>query len=180
MYLSNHEERPSFDRLRTSGTPIPLSLRSRHLRDAAHAGVAGIQVVLLVHRPVAGLDELPVADAHAVSDGAEHVAVPIQFQKLAVLTAGHPWLSVRIEIQRAHEIPHLHRLEKLALSRIDDDAVFLAVADPDVAIGRIDGESVRRAELPLPYFVAIPLVDELAVLVETNDPRRPEVVGRII
>src|SRR5262249_17998236 len=127
-----------------------------------------------------GLDELSGADPHAVADGADHGAVPIELQELAVLTAGHPRLTVRVEVERAHEISHLHRLEELAVTRINDDAVFLAVAHPDVAVGRIDGEAMRRAELPLPHLIAVPLIDELAVLVETHDPRGAKVVGRVV
>jgi hypothetical protein len=39
---------------------------------------------------------------------------------------------------------------------------------------------VARAELPLAHFVAIPLIDESAVLVEVNDPSGAEIVGRIV
>ena len=106
------------------------------------------------------------------------VAIPVELQELAVLAARHPRLAVRVEIQRAHQISHLHRLEELAVAGIDDDPILLAVADPDIAVVGIDGEPVGRAEFSLPDLVAVPLIDELAVLVEVDDPRRADVVGR--
>src|SRR6185369_14764318 len=106
--------------------PSVRSFRRNHLGDTAHAGVARVQVVLLVHHPIAGFDELTVSDTHAVADCAEHPSIPIQLQELAVLTARHPRLAVRVEVQGTYEIPHLHRLEKLAVARVDDDPVFLA------------------------------------------------------
>ena len=39
---------------------------------------------------------------------------------------------------------------------------------------------MRRAELSLSHLVAVPLIDELAVLVEVNDPRGADVVGRVV
>src|SRR5262245_5427778 len=100
--------------IRSTRDPTRLPLRRNHLRHPAHAGIARIEVVLLVHHPITGFDELPGADAHAVADGSENLAVTIHFQELAVLAARHPWLAVGVEIQRAHEISHLHRLEELA------------------------------------------------------------------
>src|SRR5439155_23077418 len=105
-----------------------------------------------------------------VTDRTEHPAIPIQLQELAILTARHPWLAVRVEIEGAHEVSHLHRFEEGAVSRIDDDPVFLAVADPDIAVCRIDGEPVGRAELSLSHLVAVPLIDECAALIEVDDP----------
>src|SRR5438552_5330051 len=93
-----------------------------HFRDPANAGVACIQVVLLVHDPVAGFDELAGPYTHSVTDRAEHFSVPVQLQELAILAARHPWLAVRIKIKGAHEVSHLHRLEELAVAGIDDDA----------------------------------------------------------
>src|SRR5262245_28635284 len=107
-------------------------LRRDHLGHTADAGIARIQVVLLVHDPVTGFDELTRTDAHAVADRTEHFPGAIQLQELPVLPRCHPRLAVRIEVERAHQIPHLHRLEEPAVTRVDDDAVFLAVADPDV------------------------------------------------
>ena len=151
-----------------------------HFRDAAHAGVAGIQVVLLVKYPIAGFDELAGSDAHAVADRAEHFAVAIQLQELAILTARHPWVALRIELERANEISHLHRLEEFAVAGVDDDSILLAVADPDVAVCGIDGESMNRIEFSLADTVAIPLVDEFAVLIQMDDARRADIVGRIV
>ena len=68
----------------------------------------------------------------------------------------------------------------LPSARIDDDPIFFAVADPDVAVVGIDGEAVCRAEFSLSHLVAEPLIDEPAVLVEMNDPRRADVVGGIV
>src|SRR5262245_31894177 len=118
----------------TQDTSSLLSLRRDHLGDAPDARVPGVEIVLLVHDPIAGFDELPGPDTHAVADRTEHPSIPIQLQELTILTAGHPRLAVRVEIQRAHEVSHLHRLEQRAVAGVDDDPVFLAIADPDVAI----------------------------------------------
>ena len=87
---------------------------------------------------------------------------------------------MRVKIEGAHEVSHLHRFEEPAVSRIDDDPIFLAVADPDVAVCGIDGESVGRAEFSLSHFVPVPLVDEFAVPIEVDDSCGAEIVGRII
>ena len=79
----------------------------------------------------------------------------IELQELAILPARHPWLAVRVEVERADEVSHLHRLEELPVARIDDDPILLAVADPDVAVGGIDGEAMSRAELSLSHLVAV-------------------------
>src|SRR3989442_5699448 len=101
-----------------------LPFRSNHFRDPANARVASIMAVLLAHGPVAGFDELAGSYTHSVSDRTEYLAIPIQLQELAILTARHPWLAVRVEIEGAHEVSHLHRFEELAVARIDDDTVF--------------------------------------------------------
>src|SRR5687768_4304941 len=157
-----------------------LPRRRHHLRHPPDARVARIQVVLLVHGPVAGLDELAVADAHAVPDCADDVAVPGHLQELPVLAARHPRIAFRVEVQRAHQVSHLHRLQEFTVSRIDDDAVILAVTDPDVAVRGIDCEPVCRVELAWSDFVAEPLILELAVLVEMDNPRSADVVRRIL
>src|ERR1700737_5430453 len=115
--------------LKFSGTDrISLFVGRNHFRDPAHARVACIQVVLLVHDPVAGLDELPRPYTHSVTDRAEYLTIPIQLQELAILPARHPWLAVRVKIEGANEVSHLHRFDKLPAAAIDDDTIFLAVA----------------------------------------------------
>ncbi len=52
---------------------------------------------------------------HAVSDRTEYLAVSIQLQELTVLPRRHPRIAVRVEVQRAHQVPHLHRLEERAV-----------------------------------------------------------------
>src|SRR6185436_1830242 len=96
-----------------------------HFRDPADARITCIKVVLLVHDPVAGFDELAGPDTHAVSDRTEHLSIPIQLQELAILAARHPWLPMRVEIEGAHQVSHGHRLEELAVAGIDDDPIFL-------------------------------------------------------
>jgi hypothetical protein len=59
----------------------------------------------------------PLADPHAVADRSEDLAGAIELQELAVLSARHPRLAVRVEIQGAHEISHLHRPEKPAVAQ---------------------------------------------------------------
>src|SRR5580704_6372205 len=154
--------------------------RGNHLRHPANAGVACIKVVLLVHDPVAGFDELADADTHSVPDRTEYSAIAVQLQELAILSARHPWLAVRVKVEGAHEVSHLHGFEEPAVARIDDDTVFLAVADPDLTVCGINGEPMDRAEFPWSDLIPVPLIDEGAVLVEVYDPRCPDVVGRII
>src|SRR5258705_394076 len=86
----------------------------------------------------------------------------------AVNFPGHPRFAVRVEIQRAHQVSRLHRLHERAVRGVHHDAIFLAVADPDVAGSWIDREPVYRAEFSLADFVAVPLRDELAVLVDAD------------
>src|SRR5580693_6300139 len=97
--------------------------RRNHLRDPANARIACIEVVLLVHDPVAGFDELAGADTHSVADRNEYPPVAVQLQELAILSARHPWLAVRVKIEGTDEVSHLHGLEELALAGIDDDPV---------------------------------------------------------
>src|SRR5258708_38018210 len=151
---------------RADSPGVSSRLRRHHLGEAAHARVAPIPVVLPVHAPVAGFDELTGPDPHAVANRTEDRAIPAQPQELAILTAGHPWLAVPVKVESTHEVSHLHRLEEPAVARIDDDAIFLPVADPDIAVGRIDGEPMGRTDFSLSHFVAVPFIDECAVLIE--------------
>jgi hypothetical protein len=151
--------------------------RGNHLRDPANARVARIEVVLLVHDPVAGFDELAGADTHSVTDRTEYFSIAVQLQELAILSARHPWLAVRVKIEGADEVSHLHGLDEPAVARIDDDTVFLAVANPDIAVAGINGEPMDRAEFPLSDLVAVPLIDEPAVPIEVDDPRGTDIVG---
>src|SRR5215510_297962 len=117
--------------------PLVVSARLRflwcnQLGDTADARIARVQIVLFVHHPVARLDELSGADAHAVANRPEYFSVSIELQELTILSARHPTLTVRVEIERAHEISHLHRSQELPVARIDHDSVFLAIADPDI------------------------------------------------
>src|SRR5439155_1206098 len=114
---------------KVTGRSSTSLLRRNHFGDAANARVACIQVVLLVHGPVAGFDELTGPYTHSVADRTEYLAIPIQLQELSILTARHPWLAARVKIEGANEVSHLHRFEELAVSRIDDDTIFLPVAD---------------------------------------------------
>src|ERR1700674_1527883 len=68
-----------------------LSLsRRNHLRDPANARVACIQVALRIHDHVVGFDKLALPSAGSVTHRAEHVAVPVQLEDLAVLTGRQP------------------------------------------------------------------------------------------
>src|SRR2546427_257263 len=82
-------------------------------------------------------------------------------------------------MEGANEVSHLHRSEELAVATIDDDTVLLAVADPDIAVCGINGEPMNRIEFSLSDTVAIPLIDEFAGLIEMDDARGANVVGRI-
>src|SRR2546425_3385821 len=135
-----------------------------HFRDAADTGVACIEIVLLVKNPVAGFDELSGSDPHSVTDRSEHLASQVQLQELAILTARHPWIAVRVKMEGANEVSRLHRFKELAIAAIDDDAILLAVADPDIAVRRINGEPMDRVEFSLSDTVSVPLIDEFAGL----------------
>jgi hypothetical protein len=154
--------------------------RGNHLRDPANARVACIKVVLLVHDPVAGFDELAGADTHSVTDRTEYFSIAVELQELAILSARHPGLAVRVKVEGADEVSHLHGFEELAVARIDDDTVFLAVADPDITVSGINREPMDGAEFPWSDLIPVPLIDEGAVPVEVYDPRSPDIVGRII
>src|SRR3569833_4028714 len=98
---------------------------------AADRGVTGDQIVALGEHPVACLDELAGADAHAVTYRADHLAVARQLEELAILARGHPRITLMVEVQGADQILHRHGADELAIPGIDDDAVLLAVEDPD-------------------------------------------------
>ena len=66
----------------------------------------------------------------------------------------------------------------MPLRVVDDEAIFLAIGDVHVAVVGIDGDAVDHAEVALAGMVAEPLIDELAVLVEVQDARGADVVGR--
>ncbi len=61
---------------------------------------------------------------------------------------------------------------------IHDETVFLSIADIHVAVVGIHGDAVDHAEVALPRMIAEPLIDELAVLVEMQDPRGADAVRR--
>ena len=52
-------------------------LGRNHFRDSANAGVACIQVVLLVHDPVAGFGELAGTYTHSVTNRTDYFAIPV-------------------------------------------------------------------------------------------------------
>jgi hypothetical protein len=39
----------------------------------------------------------------------------------------------------ADQVSHVHRLEELAITTIDDDSILLAIADPDIAVCGVNG-----------------------------------------
>src|SRR5689334_22651345 len=128
---------------RSVSSRITLSLlRCKHPGNPPDARVTSIQVVLFVENPVARFDKLSQANAHAIADGTDNPAVPVQFQELAVLTAGHPGVATRVELKCANKISHLHRPEELSVAAVNDDAVLLTIADPDVTIRRIHSKAV--------------------------------------
>src|SRR4029079_4885347 len=113
-----------------------------HDGDTADAGVAGIEIALAVEHEVAGFRKMAGADAHAVADGAHHLAGPVQLEELAVLAAAHPGIALGIEMDGADQVAHLQGAQELAVAAIDHDAILLAVADPDIAIAGIDGQAM--------------------------------------
>src|SRR4030095_6378553 len=88
-------------------------------------------------------------------------------------------IPLRIEIDRTRQVFHLNRLHERAARRVDDEAILFTIADPDVAVGRIDGEAMDHADLSLPDAVAVPLIDDPAGLIEVDDARRADGVRRI-
>src|SRR5262249_54929920 len=124
------------------------------------------------------LDELPLTPAWAVADGAKEVPVPVDFEDLPVLARRQPGLTARIDVEPAGEIPHLNRPDEPAFCVVDDETVFLAVADVDLAVRRVDRDRVNHAEVALARVVPEPLVDELAVPVQVNHARGADPVRR--
>src|ERR1700733_6551260 len=81
VWAASVRARPASSSFFIEGSPREsrsLLHRRNHLRDPAHARVACIQVIVLVHDPVAGLDELTRPDAHSVADRTEYRAIPVQ------------------------------------------------------------------------------------------------------
>src|SRR5262245_19400255 len=153
-------------------------LRRDHLRDPADAGVARVEIPLRIHCHVAGFDELSFPSPGSVADRPEDVAVPVDLEDLPVLSGRQPELSVRADVERALQVSHLDRLDELSVRVVDEEPVFLAIADVDVAVGGIDRDAMDHAEVSLAGVVAEPLVDEFAVLVEVQNPRGAALVRR--
>ena len=142
-----------------------------HFGDPANARVACVQVALLVPGQVVGFDELALAGARSVAHGSEDVAILINLQELAILTARHPEIALRVEIDGARQVSHLNRPDEFAVCRIDDEAIFLPVTYPHIAILGIHGDAMGHAEFSLSDAVAVPLLDEPAALIEVDDTR---------
>src|SRR5579863_9075318 len=85
-----------------------------------------------------------------------------------------------VKMQRANEVPHLNASEEMAVCRVDNDPEVLAVADPNVAVCGINRRAVRAVEFTRSAIVAIPLIDEVAVLIEVNDACEADLIGGII
>src|SRR5262249_53608975 len=124
--------------------------------------------------------ELSWSDSHSITDRTNDFAVAVQFEELSILTARHPWIAVRVELKRANEVSHLHRLQKFSIAAVHDDSILLAIPNPYVAVRRVNRESVHRIELSLSHTVAIPLTNELPGLIEMDDARRAKVIGGIV
>src|SRR3984893_8365387 len=84
---------------------------------------------------------------------------------------------MRIKIEGANEVSHLNRFDELAVCVIDDDAIFLPVANPHVAVLGIHCRSVGLGEFSLSDIVAVPLIYEFAVLIEVYYARGAYIVG---
>ena len=76
-----------------------------------------------------------------------------------------------------HKISHLQGLKKLARAVVDDDAIFLAVANPDVAVRRIDGQPCDELNLPCPTSLPNHWLMNLPFL-SIDNARSAEVVCR--
>src|SRR5205085_7458625 len=90
-----------------------------------------------------------------------------------------PEIVLLVEVKRADQVSELHGPEELAVAGIDNDAIFLTVADIDIAGFGIDGKTMGHGELALADRIAEPLVDELAILVQVQDARGAVIVGGI-
>src|SRR6185437_6184425 len=104
--------------------------------------------------------------------------VPVDLEDLTVLPGRQPELPARIDVEPARQIPHLDRPAELALRAVDDEPVLFAVAEIDVAVGRIDRNGVNHAEVALARVIAEPLVDELPVPVEMEHARGADAIRR--
>src|SRR5579862_6965137 len=85
-----------------------------------------------------------------------------------------------VKMQRANEVPHLDGPDKMAVCGIDDDPKVLAVADPNVAGYRIHRRPMGAVEFPRSAIVTIPLIDEIAILIEVQYARDADLVGGIV
>jgi hypothetical protein len=115
-----------------------------HLRHAPHARITRVQIIVFVKNPITGFDELSRSDTHPVTNSSDNSSIPVQFQELAILSACHPRVAVRIEMERANEISHLHRSEELPIAAVDDNPILFPVADPDIAVCRINRQPMDR------------------------------------
>src|SRR6185437_11672637 len=122
-----------------------------------------------IESPVTGFGELAAADTHALADRAQHFAVAVQLQELAVLARRHPGIALVVEIEGADQILHLQSLHEAPVGGIDDNAILLAIADPDIAILWIDRQAMGGIELALADFIAEPLADKFSVLGQMKD-----------
>ena len=85
-----------------------------------------------------------------------------------------------VEIQGADQVAHLKRPEVVAVRGIDGDPVVFPVADPDIARHRVHRRAMGIVEFRRALGIAIPLVDEVGVFVEVQNPRHADDIGRII
>ena len=98
---------------------------------------------------------------------------------LTVLAAGVPRLALCIELDGADKIGGLDRFNELAIRRQDDDAIVFPVANPQVARLGIHCKPMSRIKLPRAMIISKILVFKIPVLVEMQNSRITQIVGRI-
>src|SRR6185312_15493284 len=153
-----------------SSCPVLLVLRRDPLDDARLRRRTSDHIAFAVPADVAGLTDLTVAIARTIADDAQDLAVAVQMKELAVQAGADPRITgLGVEGDVADQVAHLERLFELAGVGVDDDPILFTVADPQIAIRRVDRDVMGHPEVTGAHHVAVDLADELAVLVQADD-----------
>jgi len=94
-------------------SPACRSFRILIVKYALHHACIEQQAFDFLALKSAGFGKLAFSLTRSVPDRTEHLAVPVYFEDLAILTGGHPELVMRVHIEGANEISHLNCLMNL-------------------------------------------------------------------
>jgi hypothetical protein len=140
-------------RLRRSGKTLGLGWRRREhvvrrcpFGNPRHHGIARINVPLRIHGQLAGLAPIALASARPGSQRADYVGVPVHLHKLTIQAGSRPHVAKAVKVDGANQVLHLNRPDKLPVRGVLNNAVLLAIADPDYAGLRIYRAPVGAVE----------------------------------